>query len=141
MSASPPPSSQPSPKTHGGHRPALPPAQRARITTLLASGLTSPAIASIENISPATVRKIRSNLRLWGDHTLPRVYTPGRKRKLTEEMIESLREYKRENPIKELAEMQDWVFGKWGIWVNKSTIWRRSRPEEEKEKYEGVIMT
>lgn len=140
MSPSPPPSSKSSSKPHGGHRPPLPSTQKARITTLLASGLTARAIASIEDISPATVRKIHRNLRLWGDHTTPRVYPAGRKKRLTGERIESLRAYKRENPAKELVELQGWVFEKWGVWVNTSTIWRYSRPDEEEEKYEGVIM-
>lgn len=104
--------------------PGLSEEQKERIAAHLNQGLSPDSIAGIEHVSAQTIRKIRSHLRTYGQHTAPRVSKLGRPTWLTAPIRAGLAAYLEARPWAYLDEMEYYLFDDWGIIVNKPTISR-----------------
>lgn len=84
--------------------------QKERIAAHLNHRLSPDSIAGIEHVSAQTIRKIRSHLRTFGQHTAPRISKLGRPTRLTAPIRAGLAAYLEARPWAYLDEMEYYLF-------------------------------
>jgi transposase len=107
-----------------GHR--LPPASTQQLHDYMNAGYNNSAIHKATGVDRKCIRKVRMNLRYWGEAYPPRGETVklGRPATLCQAHIDALRDYLHGYPQALVAEMMEHLHTQFGVEASYSTIYR-----------------
>ena len=102
----------------------LPDAVNKRVELLLRNGLNPKVIAEVESIAVATVYRMKDNLWLYGEASIPLALhgTPGRPSAITDADRGALRTFLESKPWAYQSEIQDYLLDERGVIVAQSMI-------------------